>query len=209
MDTWTVRQLKTMELGGNNNARTYFQKNGYNMSNMSQLKEKYASRQSQQYRAHLTKLVDAAMKEGEIKDAGAANLKTVENELSDSPTPDNVEKDETAAVTEGVGALKVAQKAAKAKLAEETRFNTLRFNGYSREEAKAKLEEEAAAAAKLKVKTPTLKSPETKKVTLNMGAMFATGGTTPGGSVVGATKPKTQSKFKSKPTKRMGAKRLS
>jgi hypothetical protein len=56
-----------------------------------------------------------------------------------------IQTGQTAAVTEGVGALKVAQQSAKAKVAEEaakTRFNTLRFNGYSREAATAKIAEE-------------------------------------------------------------------
>ena len=94
MDVWTARQLKTMELGGNSNARAYFQKNGFNMSNMSKIKDKYKSRQSQQYRAHLKKLVDAALQEAEAAkvDKGAADSAAADNAnndevLSDSTAP--------------------------------------------------------------------------------------------------------------------------
>jgi hypothetical protein len=69
-----MKQLKTMELGGNNNANTYFRKNGYNMNNMSQLKEKYTSRQAKQYRTQLEKQVEAAMKEDEA--GGVAKVET-------------------------------------------------------------------------------------------------------------------------------------
>lgn len=93
-----MKQLKTMQLGGNNNAMTYFKKNGFNMNNMSKLKEKYTSRQSQQYRKELEKLVDAAMKvdsKVDIKmDSGPTKPKTAEDELWDSLNPDNVKKDE-------------------------------------------------------------------------------------------------------------------
>ena len=34
MDTWTMKQLKTMELGGNARCRDYLRKNGFNMNNM-------------------------------------------------------------------------------------------------------------------------------------------------------------------------------
>ena len=91
MDTWTARQLKTMELGGNQNAREYFQKNGFNMSKMSHIKDKYKSRQSQQYRAHLKKLVDAAEK---AEDAAKANEGAAAAETSALATADDASKDE-------------------------------------------------------------------------------------------------------------------
>lgn len=96
---------------------------------------------------------------------------------------------QAAEVTEGVGALKVAQKSAKEKVAEEAekaKFNTLRYNGYSQEQAKAKLAEEAEKA-KPKPK-PTIKlkmeKPEVKG-TLSMGALFAM----PGGDAAATGKP--------------------
>ena len=121
----------------------------------------------------------------------------------------------TAAVTDGVSALKVAQKEAKAKVEQEQRFNTLRYNGYSREEAKAKVAEEVAAAnavrdARLSPEQKTdLKKKAEKaeaekpKITLNMGAMF--GGA---GAGDGAAKGKKKTTTRKSGAKRMGAKRL-
>jgi hypothetical protein len=39
MDSWTVKQLKAMELGGNSVMREYLRKNGFNMNQMQQVCE--------------------------------------------------------------------------------------------------------------------------------------------------------------------------
>lgn len=219
MDMWTMKQLKTMELGGNNNARDYFKKNGFNMNTMSQLKEKYTSRQATQYKKHLETMVDAALKNRakvDTKVVKAVKPKTAEDELWDSLNPDNATKGEateTAAITEGVSALKVAQEAAKAKVsdkqseAEKARFQTLRYNGYSQEQAKAKVAEEAAASKPKPKPKPTvklqMKKPEVKG-TLSMGALFAM----PGGDAGKPGKVTRSSSGGRKTPKRMGAKRI-
>ena len=62
------------------------------MNKMSQLKEKYTSRQAQNYKAYLEKKVEAAMKNSPavaVKELDkAAKPKTAEDELWDSLNPD-------------------------------------------------------------------------------------------------------------------------
>ena len=91
MDMWTMKQLKTMELGGNNNAYKYFKKSGFNMNNMAKIKEKYASHQAKAYKAHLEKLVEEkGNSKVDTKVIKKEKTKTAEDELWDSLNPDNV-----------------------------------------------------------------------------------------------------------------------
>jgi len=223
MDTWTMKQIKAMEVGGNNNGKEFFKKNGYPMHAWEKLKDKYTSRQAAKYKDYIEKQVNEAMANGAATQkakaaAGPAKTKTAEDALWDSLNPDSAKAGaDTAGVTEGVSALKVAQEAAKAKVVspskdegmsdkEKARFQTLRYNGYSQEAARTKIAEEAAAL------TPRSKAKKKEKVsmpvteakgTLNMGALFATDSTK-----TATTKPKMSRATSGSRAKKMGAKKI-
>jgi ADP-ribosylation factor GTPase-activating protein 2/3 len=64
LDEWTQRQVDAMRLGGNDNARKFFRKNGVDMH--VKIDKKYISKAAQLYRQELDKLVSAeAAKRGE------------------------------------------------------------------------------------------------------------------------------------------------
>jgi ADP-ribosylation factor GTPase-activating protein 2/3 len=64
LDEWTQRQIDAMKLGGNDNARKYFRKNGVEMH--VKIDKKYKSKAAQMYRQELEKLVAAeAAKRGD------------------------------------------------------------------------------------------------------------------------------------------------
>uniref|UniRef100_A0A7R9ZNK0 Arf-GAP domain-containing protein n=1 Tax=Craspedostauros australis TaxID=1486917 RepID=A0A7R9ZNK0_9STRA len=73
LDEWTQRQIDSMRLGGNANARQYFRKHGH--SNMNQkIEKKYTSKAAIMYRSELTKMLDAeAAKRGEGVANGSAD----------------------------------------------------------------------------------------------------------------------------------------
>jgi ADP-ribosylation factor GTPase-activating protein 2/3 len=73
LDEWTQRQIDSMRLGGNGNARQYFRKMGVTDIQNKQIDKKYQTRASQSYRNELTKLMDAeAAKRGEAGSEAAA-----------------------------------------------------------------------------------------------------------------------------------------
>lgn len=74
LDEWTQRQIDSMRLGGNGNARQYFRKMGVTDIQNKQIDKKYKTKASQQYRNELTKMMDAeALKRGEaVSEAAAA-----------------------------------------------------------------------------------------------------------------------------------------
>lgn len=64
LDEWTQRQIDAMRLGGNDNARKFFRKNGVDMH--IKIDKKYTTKAAQLYRQELEKLVEAeAAKRGE------------------------------------------------------------------------------------------------------------------------------------------------
>jgi ADP-ribosylation factor GTPase-activating protein 2/3 len=64
LDEWTQRQIDAMRLGGNDNARKFFRKNGVDMQ--TKIDKKYTTKAAQLYRQELEKLVVAeAAKRGE------------------------------------------------------------------------------------------------------------------------------------------------
>jgi ADP-ribosylation factor GTPase-activating protein 2/3 len=73
LDEWTQRQIDSMRLGGNGNARTYFRKMGVTDIQSKQIDKKYKTKAAVQYRAELTKMMDAeAAKRGEAGSEAAA-----------------------------------------------------------------------------------------------------------------------------------------
>jgi len=60
LDTWTARQLKLMQLGGNENARAHFRQYGYadGEGTASKLSQKYNSRAAELYRDKMKKRAD-------------------------------------------------------------------------------------------------------------------------------------------------------
>jgi len=61
LDTWKLNQLRNMKLGGNNNARIFFNKHG-GIDKYSDMKEKYQSETAKLYKEHLNKLVEEDIK---------------------------------------------------------------------------------------------------------------------------------------------------
>jgi ADP-ribosylation factor GTPase-activating protein 2/3 len=85
LDEWTQRQIDSMRLGGNGNARAYFRKAGLTDFH-GKIDKKYLSKAAQSYRAELAKMIDAeAVKRGEaISEAAAAALAA--EEMDDTGT---------------------------------------------------------------------------------------------------------------------------
>jgi len=77
LDEWTQRQMDTMSLGGNGNAREFYRKHGFTDLYGGKSEKKYKSRAAVAYKAELKKIVDAqAVKRGEIVAEG--DLKAAE-----------------------------------------------------------------------------------------------------------------------------------
>jgi hypothetical protein len=76
LDEWTQRQIDSMRLGGNGNARAYFRKMGVTDIQNKQIDKKYKTKASQSYRNELTKMMDSeAAKRGEaVSEAAAAAM---------------------------------------------------------------------------------------------------------------------------------------
>jgi ADP-ribosylation factor GTPase-activating protein 2/3 len=76
LDEWTQRQIDSMRLGGNGNARQYFRRMGVTDIQNKQIDKKYKTKASQSYRNELTKMMDAeALKRGEaVSEAAAAAM---------------------------------------------------------------------------------------------------------------------------------------
>jgi ADP-ribosylation factor GTPase-activating protein 2/3 len=76
LDEWTQRQIDAMRLGGNDNARKFFRKNGVDMH--FKIDKKYTIKAAQLYRQELEKLVNAeAAKRGEGIKSSASSESTV------------------------------------------------------------------------------------------------------------------------------------
>lgn len=79
LDEWTQRQIDAMKLGGNDNARTFFRKQGFTDFH-GKIEKKYTNKAANAYKAELGKLVEAeAAKRGEatsasVDTAAPANL---------------------------------------------------------------------------------------------------------------------------------------
>jgi len=81
LDEWTQRQIDSMKLGGNGNARKFFRSHGTTDMHV-QTEKKYTSNASQAYRAELAKLIEgAAAQRGEEsgENAAAATGNLLEN----------------------------------------------------------------------------------------------------------------------------------
>ena len=76
LDEWTQRQIDSMRLGGNGNARQYFRKMGVTDIQNKQIDKKYKTKASQSYRNELSKMMDAeGAKRGEaVSEAAAAAM---------------------------------------------------------------------------------------------------------------------------------------
>jgi len=89
LDEWTQRQIDSMRLGGNGNARNYFRKYGFTDFH-GQVDKKYKSKAAQSYRVELIKLMDAeAVKRGEAVATAAA----IESNGLDSLSPEQQQDD--------------------------------------------------------------------------------------------------------------------
>ena len=81
LDEWTQRQIDAMRLGGNENARQFFRKNGHTDLH-GKIEKKYTSKAAKAYRVELQKLVELeASKRGEATTATTTNNEETPNLL--------------------------------------------------------------------------------------------------------------------------------
>mmetsp|Transcript_38550 Transcript_38550/g.54250 ORF Transcript_38550/g.54250 Transcript_38550/m.54250 type:complete len:350 (+) Transcript_38550:145-1194(+) len=108
LDEWTQRQIDAMRLGGNENARKFFRKNGFTDLYGGKTEKKYTSKAAKSYKTELQKIVDIeAVKRGDIA-ATAAAAAAVDNTAATGNLLANLE----------VSQQKEKEDYAKAKLAE-------------------------------------------------------------------------------------------
>lgn len=73
LDEWTQRQIDAMKLGGNENARKFFRKNGFTELYGNKSEKKYKSKAAVSYKAELSKAINIeAAKRGEVLEAASA-----------------------------------------------------------------------------------------------------------------------------------------
>jgi len=64
LDTWNAKQIKLMQLGGNDNSRNFFRQHGFeDQVDQGKLFQKYNSRAAEQYRNKLKKLAEGDSEE--------------------------------------------------------------------------------------------------------------------------------------------------
>ncbi|KAL7580111.1 hypothetical protein ACA910_012872 [Epithemia clementina (nom. ined.)] len=124
LDEWTQRQIDAMRLGGNENARQFFRKNGHT-DLQGKIEKKYTSKAAKAYRSELLKLVDAeAAKRGEGSGAetSASTTESTPNSLLLSNLEISTQAEQDALAREKIAQARAAHAQpaqAKAKMASE------------------------------------------------------------------------------------------
>lgn len=85
LDKWTMDQLRTMQVGGNENARNFFKDKGWSDAVSAKIDEKYSSRAAKMYRQHLARLL--AGNSGGGGDDSSAHADDDQDDSRASPAP--------------------------------------------------------------------------------------------------------------------------